>query len=149
MHPLFLAVPLFQWRVGSGANTVNRWSVSLPIVATNPFVTIPPKRPPAFQRWVFDSGCTFDACGYRAHIEEAGLDPRNYLRGSGPVQGFLGESQQLPRRAMRLWLFSNVPSLADQPFPVDLGVGMSFRNERAPDSPGCRPVIGMSAMHRA
>jgi hypothetical protein len=53
---------------------------------------------------------------------------------------------------MRLWLFSNRPSFAHHPFPIDLSPGMQFWDKDAPDpfyQPECRPLIGMAALRRS
>lgn len=146
---LFLdRVPLYSWVDHTRLPPLRRWSVSLPATAAASELDAPLEGVVP-QRWVFDTACTVDACAWRVHLEEAGLNPPIKLAGKTTAYSAFGTREEFPIRKADLWLFSNLPALRDKPFRVTLNPGVSFFDRPCPRPEFFRPLIGLGALIRA
>ncbi len=147
--PLFLdRLPLYSWVDPRHILPVRRWSVSLPAFVVAAELQTPPENLSP-QRWVFDSACSFEACAWRSHLEEAGLNPRIKLAGKAAAYSAFGTREELPIRKAALWLISNIPSLRDKPFRIPLNPGIVFFDRACPRPEIFRPLIGLGALIRS
>jgi hypothetical protein len=149
--PLFIdRQPLTSWTGQTQTPPVMHWSVSLPVLASDPGLPMPPSGAPVVW-WFLDTGHAGDAFAWRHHLVAAGLDPDQR---QAPVQVALTTSvagrMLVPIREADLWLVSNVPAFRNSPFRLPLGRGIPFRNvPLLPDPHLNRLLIGMRALHRA
>src|SRR5688572_22734485 len=97
--PLFLdRLPLYSWVDDSHEPVLRRWSVSLPVLVTDPEqeFSLPAGWPP--QRWILDTGYTGEAFAWRSHLLEAGLDPSVGLVGRARTRTAFGTEARLAVR---------------------------------------------------
>ena len=141
--------PLYCWTDHTRQPPFQRWSVSLPVLLTDPGSPTPLPDAPA-QRWVFDTAYTGEAFAWRHHLQTAGLDPDAERAGSVRHGSALGTSHLLSIRAADLWLVSNIPALRGKFLRIELDPGIAFRDvPQRPDPEFHRPLIGLRALHRA
>jgi hypothetical protein len=148
---LFLhRLPLYRWVDPRDRTPISRWSVSLPIIAADPDrLAGPTIGSGPWPRWVFDSGYSGEAFGYRSHLEEVNLSPSRFLIEPRSLRPAFGRSVAFPTRRLVLWLISNIPGENQHPYRIELNPGFSFHNTPAPDPRYDRPLIGINALLRA
>lgn len=141
--------PLYCWTDNTVRPPFQRWSVSWPVLLTEP--GSPPSLPAArAQRWVFDSAFTGEAFAWRYHLQAGGLDPDIGPAESVRYGSAFGTRELLAVRQADLWLVNNIPALRTRFFRLELFPGIAFRDVRQrPDPEFHRPLIGLRALHRA
>jgi hypothetical protein len=124
--------------------------VVLPVLLSEPGVPVPP--PSAAPRlWLFDSGTRGEAFAWRQHLLDAGLDPTFDLYPRPVIiSSSAGGKQAMPIRRALLWLVSNLPTLQNSPYRLELLPGLPFRDvPQLPDPQFHRPLIGLRPLLRA
>ncbi len=78
---------------------------------------------------------------------EAGLNPDVHRNGSIFLTPLGGRPQEFPLRSADLWLVSNIPTLRDFPYRIELDDGIAFRNVQSLPNPESNcPLLGMHAL---
>jgi hypothetical protein len=142
---LFLdRLPLHCWLDSAGKSY---YTVSIPALPADPRQSRP-RHSRLVQRWRIDTGYSGEGLAWRSHLIEAGLDPRHHALGPTQLLTGLGSSvERAPRRSADVWLFSNIPALAQAPFRLELRFGLTFRDLAARRDPQqITPVIGMGCI---
>ena len=150
--PLFIhRLPFYSWTDQTRTPPLTYWSISLPVLGTDPGLNAPPAGLP-FQEWTLDTGNTGEAFAWRHHLLQAGLDP-DVRRLPGNIRIASAAIFQAPRAALRetdLWLGSNRPQFRGSPHRIPLKRGLPFLDlPTLPDPHFHRPVIGIRALRRA
>src|SRR5713101_3606285 len=118
---LFLDRVPFLPLTTSGVAEDRPWVIPLPIVATEEDFDVP-RRPSRFYPWLLDTAYTGYAQVWRSDLRLLGLDPTQQMqRKRGATQSAYGQQFVNFERLAALWLFSNVPSLANKPLLLPLG----------------------------
>lgn len=81
----------------------------------------------------------------------AGLDPdQQFANCAVRITSAVGSTEQARIYPGSLWLVSNVPSVKEPQFLIDLNPGLPFLDtERLPDPEFHRPSVGLRALRRA
>jgi hypothetical protein len=145
--PLFIdRLPLHAWIPPGSLSELPVWSVSLPIVVSDPGRLAPPLRVRP-QRWVIDTRFSGEAFAWRQHLQELGLDPDALRVGTVHLTPLGGTPQPFPMRDADLWLFSNIPALRDKPWRLQLHEGLALRDVPELPSPEINcPMLGMRGL---
>ena len=143
-------LPFHVWTDNTRTPPGQFWSIQLPEIPAGPGLVAPPPTVQP-QDWVLDTGNTGEALAWRQHLVAAGLDPDMARVGFVGITSSLGGKKQfVPVRQADLWLVSNIPSLANSPFRLELFPGIPFRDvPQNPDPQLQRPLIGMRALRRS
>ncbi len=148
--PLFIdRLPLHSWVPQASRSRLPLWSVSLPIVLSDPGLPAPPlgARP---QRWVIDTRFTGEAYAWRSHLLEAGVDPAMLHTGHTYLTPVGGIPQKFPLRDADVWLLSNIPALRNTPWRLELEEGIALRDVPSLPQPEMNcPLIGMRALEQS
>ena len=148
--PLFIdRLPFHCWTDATRSPPLLYWTVVLPVVATEPLLTVPPAASLA-QDWVLDTGNHGEALAWRYHLLQAGLDPdQRRLPRPMTIRTVTG-GISVPVRDVDLWLVSNLPGQPLDPYRLMLHRGLPFQDTLArPDPYFQRPLIGIRALRTA
>lgn len=138
-------LPLYSWGSPEAVSGRRLLSVSLPLIVTNRRAE--PRRSARPQRWALDTRFTGEAYAWRHHLMEAGLNPDVLRNGATYLTPLGSVPQEFPLRGADLWLVSNIPSLRDIPYRIELIDGIAFRNLRSLPNPESNcPLLGMRAL---
>ena len=148
--PLFIdRLPFHCWVDATRTAPTEHWSVLLPVILAEPFLTAP-SASAAVQDWVLDTGNRGEGFAWRHHLIQAGLDPDfNRLPYTMNIHTASGRLT-VPLRDADLWLVSNIPALRPLPFRLVLRRGLPFRDvPTLPDPQFHRPLVGLRALRSA
>ncbi len=148
--PLFIdRLPFHFWEDRTRTPPLAYWTIVLPIVLAEPnLLALPPGSIP--RDWALDTGNRGEGYAWRHHLIQAGLDPaQNRLANPVAITAVVGGKTSVPARQADLWLVSNVPALANQPYRIPLQRGLPFQDvPTIPDPEFNRPLIGIRALRR-
>ena len=118
--------------------------IRLSMAITEPDIPEPPATTTTLD-FVLDTGAD-DALVFPNDLLDFGIIPEEGV--SGGKETFIladGSKIELSRRDVTLWLYSNIPGLEDQPYPIDLNGGVVVFPD--PD-PGVNvsPLLGMNPL---
>jgi hypothetical protein len=114
-------------------------------LVADPGLPAPPRV--RIQRWAIDTRFSGEAYAWRHHLLEAGLDPDDLRTGSISLTPLGGSPQSFPLRDADLWLCSNLPTLKNRPWRLELDEGLAVRDVGQLPNPEVNcPLIGMRAL---
>src|SRR5436309_3513076 len=118
--PLFIdRLPFDSWTDVTRSPPLSYWSVVLPLMVTEPTLIAPPPVS-LVQTWVLDTGNRGEAFAWRYHLSQGGLDPdQGRLPQPMTIRTVTGRAT-VPVRDVDLWLISNLPGAALQPYRIVL-----------------------------
>ena len=148
--PLFIdRLPFHQWTDTTRTPPLTTWTVVLPVIVAEPFLSNPPPIA-GVQEWVMDTGNRGEAFAWRDHLVRAGLDPDARRLPLPLTIRTVSGQVVVPVRDVDLWLVSNIPALQPQLFRIVLRRGLPFHDTPTmPDPQFQRPLIGIRAMRSA
>jgi len=141
--------PFHFWTDPTRTPPLAYWTVVLPLVLAEPnLLALPAALVP--QDWALDTGNRGEGYAWRQHLIQAGLDPdQNRMANPVAITAVVGGKTTVPARQADLWLVSNIPALANQPYRIPLQRGLPFQDVAAiPDPQFNRPLIGVRALRR-
>ncbi len=142
---LFIENKPFSEEIDASDPTLRRVEVRLPIAITERTASAPPQTPTLLE-FVLDTAADY-----------ANVFPDDLTASSiplaGPSGGFVtiilmdGSTIERPMRNVTLWLYSNVPDLANQPYRIDPNGGAVVLPEPEPEVAALvRPLLGMNPL---
>jgi hypothetical protein len=102
--------------------TLRRVEVILRIAITEPTVAVPPVNPTLID-FALDTGSDY-ANVYPDDLSASGIPPEGFSGGRVTVVLSDGSTTVRPMRGVTLWLYSNLPELAGQPWRMDVNRGV-------------------------
>jgi hypothetical protein len=149
--PLFLdALPFEFWTDQTRTPPQTHWSVVLPVLVSEPWLTAPPANA-SLQYWVLDTGNRGAAFAWRKHLLDAGLGPDlQATLGTIGITTAFGTKKLVPVRRAHLWLVSNLATFQGMPYRMELDPGIAFHDvPTLPDPRFQRPLLGLRTLRRA
>jgi hypothetical protein len=124
---------------------LQRVEIRFRMAITEPTVTNPPETP-VFREFVLDTAADY-ANVFPADLEASGIPLEGPSGGEHPIILWDGSIAKGHMRDVTLWLYSNLPELANQPYRIDLHPGVLVLPAPDPDYADLvRPLFGMSAL---
>jgi hypothetical protein len=149
--PLFIdRYPFERWTDATRTPPVEQWVAVVPVLITEPGSPAP-SGGAVPQHWLLHTGSRGESFAWRHHLVVGGLDPDyGRLPRTVTITTVVGARQTVPCREADLWLVSNIPALASQPWRLELLQGIPFLDVATiPDPHFHRPLMGMRALRRA
>jgi hypothetical protein len=143
-------LPFHYWEDRTRTPPLGYWTIVLPFLLAEPNLLAPPAGL-APENWVMDTGNRGEGYAWRHHLILAGLDPdQNRLAHPVTITAVVGGKTSVPIRQADLWLVSNLPALANQPYRIALQRGLPFQDVTTiPDPYFQRPLVGIRALRSA
>ncbi|MBI1927117.1 hypothetical protein HYR99_23105 [Candidatus Poribacteria bacterium] len=141
---LFIANEPFSEEVNPSDPTIRRMEIRLRMVITEPTVSTPPPTSSPLE-FVLDTGADY-ASVFEDDLAVCGISL------AAPSGGWItlvlgdGSAIQRPMQDVTLWLYSNIPALANQPYRIDPNGGVVVLPARTPDMADLCSLLGMNPL---
>jgi hypothetical protein len=142
---LFIEGERFSEETDASDPTIRRVEIRLRMALTEPTASAPPQTP-ALLEFVLDTAADC-ANVFPDDLVTSAISPNGSPAGWVDVILMDGSTTQLPLRNLTLWLYSNLPGLANQPYRIDPGSGVVVLPKPHPSvKTKVRSLLGMGPL---